>query len=216
MYVYFYRLRKSSSPSNWWSKGSGVPPPRLPRAPRPTPRARSLDRPRLSPFTSRSALPIPGPPTLHTPPHSANISDNTEKTVDSIFKELPRLSPNQPKARSYDDLLDKSDKSAMSSSENLEPSSDCSPERDPCPAMGHLTQSCEDVLDCLEEEEPSELTETPRRAQSCEGLLQGPPNPHQVSMLSLPLPLDNTNGGKRKKNFMDKCVNKVRSLVLRK
>lgn len=216
----FFRLRKSSSPSNWWSKDRVVPHPRLPRAPRPTPRARSLDRPRLSTFSS--AIDIYEAPALQTPDNNCTYANvDIKETVENNLNKLPCLSPNQLKSRSYDDLLDKSDK-VTSNSENFEPPSSYSQdeiiddEEEPdVPATKNFTKSVEDQLDCLDEE-PAEQVDVPRRAQSCEGLLNDSSASHQVSMLSLPLPFNSASGMKRKKNFMDKCVNKVRSLVLRK
>ncbi|CAH2244974.1 jg8443 [Pararge aegeria aegeria] len=44
------------------------------------------------------------------------------------------------------------------------------------------------------------------RCPSCDGLLDS----DEHTQLSLPAPLDATTQTKRKKNFMDRCVNKVR------
>lgn len=191
-----------------------MPHPRLPRAPRPTPRARSLDRPRLSTFSS--AVDIYEAPALQTPDINCTYANvDTNETVEDNFNKLPCLSPNQPKSRSYDDLLDNSDIAETSNSENFETSNiyeDGIIDKEP--EVKQFTKSMEDQLDCLDEE-PVEQVDV-RRAQSCEGLLNDSSASHQVSMLSLPLAHNSASGMKRKKNFMDKCVNKVRSLVLRK
>lgn len=181
------RLRKSSSPSKWWARTGGTPP-SLPRAPRPAPRARSLDRSH--------------PPSPPTPPQPPSLASETLASHPHATNHCPN-----PKSRSYNNILDSDEKSLSNTITN-----DNSPERD----IGtehplELTRSCEDELDRLDEDS-SEQSEPPRRAQSCEGLLQA--SPRQSSMLSLQP--DSPGGTKRKKNFMDRCVHKVRSLVLRK
>ncbi|OWR43569.1 hypothetical protein KGM_208118 [Danaus plexippus plexippus] len=53
-----------------------------------------------------------------------------------------------------------------------------------------------------------ESQENSRRCRSFEGILDADDKMH--TQLSLPAPLDATTQTKRKKNFMDRCVNKVR------
>lgn len=52
------------------------------------------------------------------------------------------------------------------------------------------------------------MDKTSRRCRSCEGILDADEQTH--TQLSLPTPLDAATQTKRKKNFMDRCVNKVR------
>ncbi|KAH9645908.1 hypothetical protein HF086_010107 [Spodoptera exigua] len=59
-----------------------------------------------------------------------------------------------------------------------------------------------DNIDSHEVEKPS------RRCRSCEGILEAEEQMH--TQLSLPTPLDAATQTKRKRNFMDRCVNKVR------
>ncbi|GBP52535.1 hypothetical protein EVAR_39058_1 [Eumeta japonica] len=47
-----------------------------------------------------------------------------------------------------------------------------------------------------------------RRCRSCDGILEADEDVH--APVSLPAPLDAATQTKRKKNFMDRCVNKVR------
>lgn len=53
-----------------------------------------------------------------------------------------------------------------------------------------------------------ELETSSRRCRSCDGILEADENMHPH--LSLPTPLEAATQTKRKKNFMDRCVNKVR------
>ncbi|KAL4714537.1 hypothetical protein ACJJTC_006583 [Scirpophaga incertulas] len=54
----------------------------------------------------------------------------------------------------------------------------------------------------------ADIEQTSRRCRSCEGILEADEQMH--AQLSLPTPLDAATQTKRKKNFMDRCVNKVR------
>ncbi|KAJ2952984.1 hypothetical protein O0L34_g7359 [Tuta absoluta] len=51
-----------------------------------------------------------------------------------------------------------------------------------------------------------EMDKSSRRCRSCEGILED----EQTHKESLPTPLEAATQTKRKKNFMDRCVNKVR------
>lgn len=57
-------------------------------------------------------------------------------------------------------------------------------------------------LDAFEQDKNS------RRCRSCEGNLDADEQMHKKNIF--PTPLDATTQTKRKKNFMDRCVNKVR------
>lgn len=52
------------------------------------------------------------------------------------------------------------------------------------------------------------LDKNSRRCRSCEGILDADEQTHKNKLF--PTPLDATTQTKRKKNFMDRCVNKVR------
>lgn len=54
-----------------------------------------------------------------------------------------------------------------------------------------------------------EIEKTSRRCRSCEGLLDTEEQARNLQV-PLPTPLDAATQTKRKKNFMDRCVNKVR------
>lgn len=102
----------------------------------------------------------------------------------SLEKALPAIS------QSCDQLCSSSSTSKTSS-----------PEKSLYSLPERLSESS-DNLDCNETEKTS------RRCRSCEGILDADEQTH--TQLSLPTPIDAATQTKRKKNFMDRCVNKVR------
>lgn len=108
--------------------------------------------------------------------------------------------------RSRQSSLDKASSASSQSCEQLGSSSNstsknASPEKSLYSLPERLSESS-DRIDSNEIEKPS------RRCRSCEGILDAEEQTH--TQLYLPTPLDAATQTKRKKNFMDRCVNKVR------
>ncbi|XP_067010888.1 uncharacterized protein [Anabrus simplex] len=183
-------LRKSSSPSHSWlySASAGRRPPTSPQG------------------RFQSSL-------AHRPPSPAARPRRSSGTPSALARRNSQQLPGR--SRSLDILLDSSAPSAAPAATEEAPCSKESEEQ--------LLNECEQYLSAQElgTDQPDSGSDTQlNKTQSChanldtESVISSDSNSEAKqngSQLSLPLP--NAGEHKRKRNFMDRCVNKVRSLI---
>lgn len=117
------------------------------------------------------------------------------------------------RSRSLDGLLDSESTSRKSDTSSSSSTSDQSPSE-----SALKTQSCENILNKQDIEiKPNMQTEEKNTRKTNENSLEnsldetrGNDDKRSISTLSLH---SNSSDSKRKRNFMDRCVNKVRSLI---
>lgn len=100
--------------------------------------------------------------------------------------------------------LNRASPATSQSCEQLTSSSSNSKPASPEKSLYSLPERLSESSDHLD---TSKIELTSRRCRSCEGILEAE---EMHTQLSLPTPLDAATQTKRKKNFMDRCVNKVR------
>ncbi|CAH2073680.1 unnamed protein product, partial [Iphiclides podalirius] len=112
--------------------------------------------------------------------------------------------PSEPR-RSRRSSLEKASPTNSQSCEQLPSSCNASKSTSPVKALYSLPERLSESSDHID---AGESEKSPRRCRSCEGILEADEKAH--AQIPLPTPLDAATQTKRKKNFMDRCVNKVR------
>lgn len=185
-----YRLRKSSSPSRPWLMGStGHCLHSSSRRPPTSPqsRLRSLTRCPVNPSPAARTRRSSGvPPTQHLPARQLSMRS---RSLDGLLDETLPEPSNQ--TRNEQQLLRECEQ--YLSAQELDSTSE---QRGSVTSVNEA-QTCHTNMD-------SDTVSTSSSGGARVGISQG-------SLLSLPLP--SAGEPKRKRNFMDRCVNKVRSLM---
>ncbi|CAB3224697.1 unnamed protein product [Arctia plantaginis] len=128
----------------------------------------------------------------------ANRLDGPLRGREPLVHTLP---PVRPRRNRQSSSLGKALSTTSQSCEQLPISSkNTSPDKSLFSLPERLSESSDNI--------DSEIEKSSRRCRSCEGILEAEEQTH--TQLSLPTPIEAATQTKRKRNFMDRCVNKVR------